>query len=429
MTDASGRGSRIHDRLRFWDGSGSVMFSNAGSIFATTVLTAGLGTLYWIVAARSLSPEAVGLGAAAISAMSLLGRMGTLGLGTMLMGELGRHQGREAALISPSVLIATAVGAASGLAFALAAGLITPELEQLAQPGILVIFVAGVGLTAASLVLDQALVGLLRGWLQVTRNVTASLVKLLALIGCAIFLVSRDGTLILITWSLGTAVSLGLLATMSQRRSFPFTRLPPGLSRLALRHHGLNLAIIAPGLLLPILVTALLSVEANGFFYIGYTLAGIAHAIPSSIAIALFATVAREPDALSQRVRSALVICLLTAIVATGAAFLLAGPALGLIGQTYAEQTVDILKIMTLASFPITIVSMYNPIARLDDSIGRATALLLVAAVLQLIGASIGAVSGGLTGLATGWVVGLTLGVIPLVPAVYRVALGSRRVA
>ena len=64
---------------------------NAGSLVGTTAVTAGLGFVYWLVAARVFPPGVVGLASALISAMSLLGFVGMLGLGSLLMGELPRQ--------------------------------------------------------------------------------------------------------------------------------------------------------------------------------------------------------------------------------------------------------------------------------------------------------------------------------------------------
>ena len=58
------------------------LLSNAGSLLATTGITSALGFVYWTFAAREFSQEAVGYGSAAVSAMTLLGTIGMLGLGT-----------------------------------------------------------------------------------------------------------------------------------------------------------------------------------------------------------------------------------------------------------------------------------------------------------------------------------------------------------
>jgi len=83
----------------------SILLGNAGSLFGTTVVTSGLGFVFWWVAARVFSPAAVGLSSAAISAMTLLGTGCILGLGTLLVGELPRQPGKAASLISAALLL------------------------------------------------------------------------------------------------------------------------------------------------------------------------------------------------------------------------------------------------------------------------------------------------------------------------------------
>ncbi|HEX5239885.1 MAG TPA: hypothetical protein VFW20_02705, partial [Candidatus Limnocylindrales bacterium] len=43
------------------------LLGNAASLFGSTVLTGGLGAVYWAIAARLFTPESVGVAAAAIS--------------------------------------------------------------------------------------------------------------------------------------------------------------------------------------------------------------------------------------------------------------------------------------------------------------------------------------------------------------------------
>ena len=85
------------------------LLGNASTLLATTGVTAGLGFVYWAVAARMFSQRAVGYGSAAVSAMTLLGTIGMLGMGTVLIGELPRRRPR-AGLIS-AAMIASGLGA------------------------------------------------------------------------------------------------------------------------------------------------------------------------------------------------------------------------------------------------------------------------------------------------------------------------------
>jgi O-antigen/teichoic acid export membrane protein len=199
------RDSRVAQAARVWLrlrallslglplGHGTVL-ANAGSLVLATGATSLLGYLFWGVAARQFLPSDVGAASAAISAMMLLGTLGMLGLGTLLIGELPRQPGREGALIGAALLLAGAAGVVLGAIWALVAPALSPELVPLGGgPAGVAVFALGVGLTSAVLVLDQALLGLLRGDLQLGRNVAFGLVKLALLTGLSLWLAGGQG--------------------------------------------------------------------------------------------------------------------------------------------------------------------------------------------------------------------------------------------
>src|SRR5947207_9145827 len=122
------------------------MLFNAGSLVATFVIKSGLGYGYWWLAARQFAPVDVGVASAAVSAMTLLGTLCMLGLGTLLIRELPRYPGHEGALISASLLLVGAFGACVGLVFALVVPSFSSDLLSLrANILTVMLFAAGVG--------------------------------------------------------------------------------------------------------------------------------------------------------------------------------------------------------------------------------------------------------------------------------------------
>src|SRR6266853_1606802 len=99
----------------------SSIIVNAGSLVATTGVNSVLGFVYWWLAAKQFLPEAIGFASAAISAMTLLGTLSVLGLGTLLIGELPRHSGKEGSLISAALILVGGVGVGTGIVFAIVA--------------------------------------------------------------------------------------------------------------------------------------------------------------------------------------------------------------------------------------------------------------------------------------------------------------------
>src|SRR5690242_19080604 len=91
--------------LLHWVKANRSILVNAGSLVGSTAVTSILGFAYWWLAARFFLAEAVGIASASISAMILLGNASMLGLGTLLIGELPHHRGRELPLINGALLL------------------------------------------------------------------------------------------------------------------------------------------------------------------------------------------------------------------------------------------------------------------------------------------------------------------------------------
>ena len=79
------------------------MRRSAYALILGTGLTSILGMIFWVLAARLLTSEAVGTGTALTSAMTFLATVSTLGLGNTLV----RFLAPAAAKARPVILVAT----------------------------------------------------------------------------------------------------------------------------------------------------------------------------------------------------------------------------------------------------------------------------------------------------------------------------------
>src|SRR5258708_37089639 len=105
--------------LERWEANRTLIV-NSGAMLGTTLVTSGLWFVYLWFAARLFTPAAVGFASAAISMMMLFGEIGTLGLGTMLIGELPRHPEQSRSLISTAMLVAGVAATCLGVLVAIA---------------------------------------------------------------------------------------------------------------------------------------------------------------------------------------------------------------------------------------------------------------------------------------------------------------------
>lgn len=415
-----------------WMSTNRVMLVNAGSLVGTTTVTSALGFVYWWLAARQFAPAAVGFASAAISAMTLIGTGCVMGLGTLLIGELPRQPGREPSLIGSALIVVGVLGGCAGLAFAVIAPLISPHFGPLeASIGDAALFASGAGLTAITIFLDQAVIGLLRGELQFWRNLLASLIKLAALFSVGFWLWQwRDmGMAIYGTWTIGSICSLLALVIFAiaagkwTRKWFALEwRWLRKLGTTALQHHILNLIIRVPALLLPIMVTILLSATVNAWFYVAFMMANFVFAIPLALTTVLYAINATHIKELAYKTRQTLGLSVGICVLGGCVLFLGATLVLGLFGHVYAEQAQWSLRILVLGIFPMIIKYHYVAIYRVFGRLSRAIPPVAIGCLLELGAADLGAHLGGLLGLSLFWVIAMYIELIYMTPAVYKIA-------
>ena len=408
------------------------LLSNASTLAATTGVTSVLGFAFWAVAARLFDQQAVGYGAAAISAITLLGTIGMLGMGTLLIGELPRRRPR-AGLVSAALLTCGLGSLVLGIGFAILAphfsGRFTHVSGTLAEAAL---FAAGVVLTGVSLVFDQATIGLMRGGLQLTRNAIFAAAKLLALPAAAIILHDRFGLGITASWMAGIALSMALVAirlrfariTVLPRPDWDLLR---GLGKTALAHNWLNLAITIPMTLMPVLVTVIVSPSANAAFYAAWTLSGFLKIVPTHLSTVLFAVAATDPQIIARKLRFTLRLSLLIGLPGMVAIGVGAHLLLSMFGPGYARAATFSLWLLVIGYLPTIPKMQYIAVCRAAGQIPRAAAVMTAAAIIEVTSAAIGGSYDGLKGLSIALLGAYVIEGLVTAPLVIRAAWGRGR--
>lgn len=388
------------------------------SLVGTQVVTAVLGLVYWTVATRRFSVSAVGLASAATSAMTLLASVGILGLGTLLISELAKVTiGQRRVLVRTAVTLATMVSGVLGLLAAIVVHLVpTGGLAPVSStPLIALLFALGVAVTGTTMVLDQAVLVVGSGVLQLQRNAIASATKIAFLVGLSLAGYS-GGMAIYLSWTLGTLVSLPLLVRRTRGGRaladpgplVDWTTLH-GLRRAAAGHHALNLALQAPMLLLSVVVTVVLSATENGYFATVRLVSGFVFMVPFAIAVGLFAAAGGSEREVLVRMRFTLPLGLAASLGADLLVWPFAGLVLRTFGSGYASAGVTALRVIVLAGLPIVVKDHYVALRRVQGRTGRAALVVLVGCVAEVAAAVVGARLDDITGLSAAWVVVLAV--------------------
>lgn len=405
------------------------LLRNAGSLFATTGLTSVFGFVFWVIAAREFSPQAVGYGSATVSAMTLLGTIGMFGLGTMLLGELPRITTRGG-LFTAALLVSGIGSLVLGFAFpplAQACGAHFPGI--IGSPARLVLFAVGVSVSGAMMVLDEGTIGLLRGGVVLTRNLVLSLVKLIALPVVALVLHDGFGVGLELAWVVGMIVSLLPAALMLRRGGARILHRPDWaqlrrLRNVALAHNWLNLAIQTPPRLIPVLVTVVVSPSANAAFYVAWMLINFLYMVPASLSTVLFAIASAAPEVIAEKLRFVLRLSLLIGLPAMAVLAAGAKLALGLFGASYAHAATVPLLLLVITYIPGLTKTQYIAVCRATNRVTRAAVVLTIAALAELGAVVLGGRLGGLNGLTLGYLCVTVIEGIVTAPTVLRAAYG-----
>lgn len=403
----------------------------SAGLVGTQAITSVLGFAYWTVAARTVSVAAVGTAGAAVALMTVLSTVGMLGFGTLLISEIPRvGQARRRRLIRTALTVVLLATTALAIAACVVIRLLPPGGLRAIAGSLLIAgsFVVGTALTGVTSVLDQAVLSIGNGLLQLERNTVASVVKIGALVA-VVQTGHRSGMAVFLSWTIGTVVSLVLLAVrvrggraLEQPGGMFDVASVRGLGRQAAGHHVLNLVLQAPFQLLSVLVVFLVSATDNGYFSTVRLVAGFVFVLPYSITIGLFAASANDAAGLVSKMRLTIPFALAASLAAQLVLFPAGGWILAAFGAGYVSAGVTALRVLAAAGTPFVIKDHYVALRRVQ---GRATAAAVVTgvgAVVELVAAAAGARAGGTVGLCVAWLAVLVVEAVVLAVPLWRAA-------
>ena len=387
------------------------MEANSLALIATKVVTLGLGFLFWLVAARLFPPAEVGLAGGVVAAVMLCVQLALLGVGSAVIAMFPAYQERPARLLDTAVTTSLVAGTVVGLAFAGLAAAAFTELRVVgARPGYLALFVAMSALGTAGVVLDQISTTLRRGDQALTRGLLNGVLSLAA-VGALAGVTGAGSMALFACWVAGVAAAflLGALQLRHALGRYRFRpRIVPSLTRrliaVGLPNHALTLADRAPGLLLPVLVTELLSPAANAYWYAVWMMAWVVFVIPVQVGMTLFAEAAHRPEAIDGLVRHAVRWSLALGVAGAAALAAIGALVLSLLGARYAAAGAAPLRVLVWGIVPMAFVQAYYARCRAASRLAEAIAVAVVAGTLTVAAATAAGVASGLTAMAAGWV-------------------------
>jgi O-antigen/teichoic acid export membrane protein len=431
---SSGLSAKLND---VWDRNRDLL-RNAGSLAATTGMTSIFGFVFTVVAARMFTTQEVGWGNTAINEMQLFGTIGMFGLGTMMIGELPKGNRDRAGLFAASVSTSAIGSAILGLGFAIIVGLYYSSPNHLpgiaGTPAQLVLFVVGTSLTGAMLVFDEGTIGLLRGGVQLWRNMVMSGIKLVTLPVTAVVLHDGFGVGLSLAYVVGIVGSMIPAVIMLKRGGAKILHRPAwgSLRRLlpvAINHNWLNLAMATPSRIIPIIVTVVVGPTDSAVFYVCYMISSLLFMVPVHLGTVLFALASASPELVAEKLRFVLRISLLIGLPVMVVLAISAHFMLGIYHPIYAQLGTVPLWLLIIGYLPQMPRAQFIAVSRATGNVGKAAGLICFFALCELTSIFLGGKYGGLDGLSFAYLGVLTMEGIITAPTVLRAAYTSTATA
>jgi len=392
------------------------LYKNAFFIMMSSVFSALLGFVFWMVVARSYSATEVGLASALISAIGLLSLFSMLGFNIGLIRFLP-HEPDKAGMVN-SCLTITGVGSIV-LAMIFIAGLPlwSPALLFLQENiGFMLAFVLFTAATSLGAIQNQAFIALRSAKFSFIQRIITSVLRF----PIVLVLVSLGAFGIFSSWGIAVWVAL-IVGSFLLIRVYPGYRPIPTVKRrvvnemahFSLGNYVAETTSMLPNYLLPLIIVNILGAELNAYFYIAYAITAPLYMIPHSIVTSLFAEGSNEPDKLRGNAIRAVKLIFLLLIPSIAVVFLFGDKVLLLFGKEYSENAINVLRLLSLSVIPFAINDLYVSVKRVELKVRSVIYTYSSVAILIFVISYVLMSRQGLTGIAIGFLAGQ--GIVALV--------------
>jgi O-antigen/teichoic acid export membrane protein len=423
------------------------LIRNSLYLMASTIVTAGLGYVFWAIAAHTFTSAEVGIGGAVISLCSTVALLTYLGSWATLIERLPAYE-RSPKWTTVLVRVCAATAGVTVITTALAVPVLVSSKDygsffSTASP----VLVAVVGAAAWTLVnlFSAAFIAARRAGGLLSIQTLVSVAKVLFVVPLAA--VGAGAVGLVGAWVasavLGVAIgALWLIPRMglggrpardpgrrtasastyrrrrhSQARHRRPTRVRACSLRRLMGQHLTSVGGAVTPLVLPVLVVLRLGVTLNAYFYITWMIGGVFFMVSPSVAAALFAEGVRARTDLRRVVTRALrviAVLLIPAMIVMVAAGKLI---LGLFGASYAAAGYELLIFLAISAVPDAVSNVAVAVFRVTDRLGYSATLNIGILVATVAGAWLLMPPLGIAGVGVAWLSAQTLGAIASLPA------------
>jgi O-antigen/teichoic acid export membrane protein len=370
------------------------LYRNAYLLILGATVSAGLGFVFWALAARQYPVEVVGLASAVVSAMMLVSGACQLGLNAVLVRYIPAAGSTTRRFVVRCYVLTGSLSVVVAGAAALTSHVWSSKLGFLADDWRwFVLFVVATCAWTIFALQDSVMTGMRQTHWVAIENPTFAVAKIVMLLAF-VSAVPRGG--IFLAWTVPTVVSLvpinllifARLIPQHVGRTMTTTLKYPQMIRFAAGNYAGTLFSLAGTVLLPIIVTNVSGARAAAHFYIPWTLATGLQLIALYMTTSLTVEVAFDESKLHAYGTRVLAHTLRLVTPLALVLVAIAPYVLRVFGPSYAGDGVPLLRLLVLATIPNIVVVLGISVARLKHN-GSAVLLIQAAQSALIVGLSI----------------------------------------
>ena len=333
-----------------------------------TGITSLLGVAFWALAARSYSADEIGQNAAAISAMTLVSGVCSLGLSAVLVRYLPIAGTALRRLVFGSYALTAGLSLLAGAAVAATSDVWSPTLDFLQQPEWLIGFTLATAATTIFTLQDSVLTGLQTArWIPFENSLYA-LTKLILLVALAALLPTAGP---FVAWNAPLLPAILVVNWLIFRRLIPADRSVGSLERakvirMAAGNYGGNLFALVGNMYLPILVANQAGAADAAYFFIPWMICLSLQLVALNVTTSLTVEAALDMPKLRRLSRQALAHSMRLVAPMAALTALIAPLALLVFGQEYADSGTNLLRLLAVGAIPNVVVALGIGVARIE---------------------------------------------------------------
>jgi O-antigen/teichoic acid export membrane protein len=324
----------------------------------SSIFNAGCGLIFWMIAARLYTVEQVGIATALVSSLGLVILLSRLGFDSSIIRFFTIVDHGSA--ISTSLIVTTAACVFVGLVYLMLAEFLVPSMIFLREPGFAIVFLLIGIVNSVTNMTGIAFLANRKADYYFFQNLFMAL-RIPILIPFAFLgvfgIFGSIGLGFLVSSFLGLAKLNRSNIAIRPMLDLDFIRKSFSFSSW---NYVSNILFAAPTLIIPIMVLNMLGETEAAKYFIASTIGNLVLIIPNSLGTSLFVE-GSHGEKLKKSVLRAGAISFVLLVPAVMVLFFFGDRLLGMLSGKYVEA-LDILRIITLSSFPMTVYFLFVPI-------------------------------------------------------------------